>query len=178
MEQILINRYLAKFDELNTSIVSVMNAENEKKAIEEFDDILIDAYIEGFASARYILGDVDMDKAKLNSSLKQSYDGVSIQDKMKEYYNTKDEMSAKNLIDSEFHRMYNTARNNAFVGFKKQWITVGDERVRTNHELLEGVTVESNERFYTIDGDSALFPGGFANAENNANCRCIVDYLI
>lgn len=182
MEQILLDRYIAKFDELNTLDVYsvILSADNYKKAIELFDDILIDAYIEGFASAAYILGeDRQIDNAQMQRALEKQYGGISIQDKVKEYYNSQDTESLKALVDSEYHRVYNTARDNAYSDYryKKKWVTVGDDKVRITHEFLDGVTVNANERFNTFDGDSALFPGDFTSAENNANCRCIIDYL-
>lgn len=178
MQQILLNRYLAKFDELNTLFTNIVNANNENEAREAFDDILIDAYIEGFASAAYILGeDTSIDNAELDRAIHKEYSGISIQDKAEQYYTDNDTESLKALLDSEYHRVYNTARDNAYKGYRKQWVTVGDDKVRPTHDLLDGVIVGEGERFYTYDGDSALFPGDFTSAENNANCRCIIDYL-
>ncbi|MBQ0097903.1 MAG: hypothetical protein KBS62_03080 [Oscillospiraceae bacterium] len=180
MEQILLKRYLTKFDELNTLKVyqKVIDAETKQDAVNEFNDILIDAYIEGFSSASYILGDISVDEVLLTESLDKEYDGVSIQEKIGTYYEQKDYVSAKALIESEYHRVYNKARENAYAdkGYSKLWLTVGDDKVRETHSFLDGVTVNAGERFYTIDGDSALYPGDFENAENNANCRCVVDY--
>lgn len=177
MQQILLNRYLAKFDELNSLFPQIINAGNTEQAVKEFDDILIDAYIEGFASAAYILGDISVDYNELNRAIEKKYDGVSIQDKAKQYYNDKDVERLRALLDSEYHRVYNTARDNAYKGHAKKWVTVGDDKVRPTHEFLDGVEVGANEKFFTYDGDSALFPGDFTSAENNANCRCVIDYL-
>lgn len=177
MQPILLDRYLAKFDELNILFTDIINAETAEQAVKQFDDILIDAYIEGFASAAYILGDIAVDYNALDNAINKQYDGVSIQDKAREYYTSKDTESLKALVDSEYHRVYNTARDNAYKGHDKKWVTVGDDKVRPTHDFLDGVKVGANERFYTYDGDSALFPGDFTSAENNANCRCIIDYL-
>lgn len=177
MQRILLNRYLAKFDELNTLFTNIVNANSKKQAREAFDDILIDAYIEGFASAAYILGDINIDNALMYQALNKQYEGITIQDKAEKYYADNDFESLRALLDSEYHRVYNTARNDAYKGHDKRWVTVGDDKVRLTHDFLDGVTVGADERFYTYDGDSALFPGDFTSAENNANCRCIIDYL-
>jgi len=178
MQQILLNRYLAKFDEIKALFPEIINAETSKEAVKRFDDMLIDAYIEGFASAAYILGeDISVNNAELDEAIHKEYDGVSIQNKAEQYYNDNDPESLRALLDSEYHRVYNTARNNAYKGHGKRWVTVGDDKVRPTHDFLDGVEVGADERFYTYDGDSALFPGDFTSAENNANCRCIIDYL-
>ena len=87
------------------------------------------------------------------------------------------------LAETEAHRVINDAimdsgdkylRDNPGANLNKTWVTMNDDRVRETHDYLEGVTVPYNARFYTFDGDSAMFPGDFQNAENNVNCRCIL----
>lgn len=56
----------------------------------------------------------------------------------------------------------------------KQWVTMRDERVRLEHDLLEGATVPLDARFYSWSGDSARFPGDFASPELNIGCRCVL----
>lgn len=51
-----------------------------------------------------------------------------------------------------------------------------DDKVRDTHDYLEGMSVGIDEEFYTYDGDHALYPGGFENAQNNVNCRCFLTY--
>ena len=54
----------------------------------------------------------------------------------------------------------------------KQWQTMRDGRVRDTHSYLQSAMVNLDDKFYTFDGDSALYPGGFELPENNVNCRC------
>lgn len=54
---------------------------------------------------------------------------------------------------------------------RKQWLSVGDNKVRDNHQSLDGQTVGIDEPF-TIDGKSALFPGDFGDPSEDVNCRC------
>ena len=79
------------------------------------------------------------------------------------------------IAETEVHRDANesalaTAKRAGAT--KKTWLTMLDERVRSTHEYLEGMTVGINEDFYTYDGDHASAPGLFDLAENNVNCRC------
>lgn len=53
----------------------------------------------------------------------------------------------------------------------KTWETMLDDRVRIGHELLQGVTIPIDKRFYTM-GDSARYPGDFTSPELNIGCRC------
>lgn len=61
---------------------------------------------------------------------------------------------------------------------EKVWTTMEDERVRTTHYFLDGVGVPLSTLFFTIDGDSARYPGDFTKADNNVNCRCWLEYRI
>lgn len=56
----------------------------------------------------------------------------------------------------------------------KTWETMMDDRVRLGHELLQGVTVPIEKRFYTM-GDSARYPGDFTSPELNIGCRCRIE---
>lgn len=57
------------------------------------------------------------------------------------------------------------------------WATMGDEKVRDTHNLLEGVTIPLGG-WFEVPGDRAQHPGGFELAENNCGCRCwlIISY--
>ena len=83
------------------------------------------------------------------------------------------------IVETEAHRDGNaaadtTALNNGAT--KKTYITMQDEKVRDTHAYLDGVSVGVTDKFYTFDGDSAYYPGGFALPENNVNCRCELRY--
>lgn len=81
------------------------------------------------------------------------------------------------VAETEGHRILNEAELIAAKkgGAKtKTWITQRDDRVRETHDYLLGETVGIDEVFVTFDGDKARFPGDFENAENNVNCRCVL----
>ena len=80
--------------------------------------------------------------------------------------------------------MYNTGAYDVASEMEKQgytmskvWVTMGDEKVRSTHEYIDGMAVPLDEAFFTYDGDSAMFPGGFADPSNNVNCRCWLEYI-
>lgn len=83
------------------------------------------------------------------------------------------------VAETEGHRVLNQAMQaTAEKGgaTTKTWVTMEDDRVRDTHDYLLGETVGIDDLFVTYDGDSAMFPGGFEEAENNVNCRCWLEY--
>lgn len=177
------NRYLSKFDELNILETEIMKLSDKEQIEKYFNEILYNAYIEGFSGVEFMLEtELDLDYERLLKSIRKEYDGITIQQKAVKYVQGLDVESIKNLLESEWHRVYNEAQNDGALlvdkEILKEWNTVGDNKVRETHTLLDGVEIGLNERFYTIDGDNALYPSGFEKAENNCNCRCFLGYKI
>lgn len=152
-----------------------------KEQRKRFEDFLLDAYIEGFASALYFLdGERKISPGNAKDAVDKKYDGESIFTKFEDYYEKEDAESINRLVESEFHRVneqgaYEAAKT--FNGVKKRWSAILDNKTRMTHEILNGTAIGIDERFYSISGDSSLYPGGFATAEENANCRCIIEYF-
>lgn len=69
-----------------------------------------------------------------------------------------------------------TSPNGTSANIRKTWNTMGDDRVRDTHAVLDGTSKALNEAFFTIDGDSAMSPGRFILPENNVGCRCWLTY--
>lgn len=177
----ILRRYKVVFDELNRLETGILE-KSASEALDDFLDFLILAYNEGFAAVQYAL-DVELfgSSEQLAKALNQEYDGVSIYDKFVAYFRDGDAESLNRLMESEVHRIYNVG---SFDGAEtsgkalvKRWVTVGDDKVRDTHAYLEGVEVPLEDVFVTFDGDSALVPGGFSEAQNNVNCRCILQYI-
>lgn len=89
------------------------------------------------------------------------------------------------VAETETHRTINTgsldgaeeyAEGHPNVTVLKTWVTMEDDRVRLEHDLLDGSTIPLNARFYSWSGDSARFPGDFVSPELNINCRCLLRY--
>ena len=175
-------RLALKFDELNTLTTMLSYGGFDKDyARQLFRDCLEDAYIEGFASAEYMLQqEEDIEDDLLFFALEKEYDGESIYTKFDDYYEQNDAEKLKVLVESEFHRVYSqggldmaeaTGRD-----VYKTWQTMQDDRVRETHDYLEGTTIPVREKFKTLDMDEADAPGGFTLPENNVNCRCWLSY--
>lgn len=104
----------------------------------------------------------------------------------------KDEAATEKLVnqltvvaETETHRTINEggyeaaeryAEEHPGVTIYKTWETMQDDKVRDEHEELQGATVPLDARFYSWTGDSALRPGDFMSPELNIGCRCLLRY--
>ena len=173
---------LFDWDELNlirSEAIRLWTAKKpDRKERERFCDwlefVLCYIYAYGWHDAEEVVGKVNVELNGDTETVNQEIAGKTFRDRVYEDIQTVDEILR--LIDTEAHRDYNTGVYNAAKvsgrPVQKQWLTMMDDRVRDSHQFLEGVTVGIDDLFYTDDGDSALFPGGFALPENNINCRC------
>lgn len=95
-----------------------------------------------------------------------------------------DVSAIQRVVETEYHRMYNTGAWDYANSFQKEtgrtmykrWETMLDDKVRDTHMYLQSDAVPLDEAFFTFDGDSAMYPGGFTLAQNNCGCRCWVEY--
>lgn len=178
MDKKLVNRYVLKMDELNIIAKAIIDGTSNK----DVDDILEQAYVEGFLSAKYILGgEEEIEIKALQCALNQKYEGIDILTKADTYIKNKDITGLVRLLESEYHRIYNQgsfdyAKKNKNGEVYKTWVAIMDDKTRDTHFFLNGTTVPLDAYFYSYDGDKALIPGGFKLARNNVNCRCILDY--
>ena len=184
LEQIEQN-YLNSFDELNTMTKGLMQMPLTE-LLENAENILISAYTRGrndvLAMLDYSFA-YDLDISKLNTALNEVQGGMSYVNRIILGYQNYSLAEMQRLMSAEYHRMYNAGAFDVAteieqmdnVTIMKEWHTVGDERVRESHRWLEGYRVPLDEPFYTM-GDEAMYPGGFENAENNINCRCVCVY--
>ena len=150
------------------------------------DDVLsflINAYALGIRNAGIMLDhELSVNVDKMQDAIYLVIEGKTFADRVADHVGGNDLGGLKNLVESEYHRVYNAAVydggrdyiDNGGFGVSKNWITVRDDKVRETHSYLEGQSVPLEEEFFTFDGDHAAYPGGFTKAENNANCRCVV----
>ena len=178
-----LNRMFAELDTLKLRLSS--GGLGKEYAREMFEDALLDAYVEGFAFAAYFLGeDLSTDPDKITETIEKRYNGVPIQEKFDQYYEAGDAARLADLVDSEYHRSYekggydaaSAARSKTGRNILKVWDATLDNRTRLSHEILNGTKVGLDEYFVADDGDQGLYPGDFATAEQNANCRCVIHY--
>lgn len=186
-----IDLYLASFDEIHRGTVRYTEAvmadtrlsrKEKREAVCDFLlDYLIDAYLLGLQTGSDFLGfETEADISKMRSAIEKKIAGKNFRDRADDHIQENSPERMAQLAESEFHRVFNAAEMDAARKYEKDtgnpvyktWRTVGDTRVRETHDYIENVRVRLDEKFYTFDGDSALQPGGFETAENNAGCRC------
>ena len=188
----VITSYLLVMDELNvltaTSYYLADGEDLQVKTVQIVDDVLsllINAYCLGVEHVVIMLGyksTVDINKMK--EAIYLVIEGKDFADRVADHVAAGNLGALKSLVESEYHRVYNTAVadsvqefiNRGNFGVVKVWHTMGDERVRDTHVYLDSKQVNVEDEFYTYDGDHAPFPGRFTKVENNANCRCILTY--
>ena len=151
----------------------------KKEDVEKFCDyleyVLCLVYAYGWKDAEEIVGIVPFKDGIDTKTVNADIAGETFRERITE---DKSYDEVLRIIDTESHRDYNTAVFDAAeasgVNVRKMWNTMLDDKVRETHRYLEGIEIGLNDLFYTDDGDSALYPGGFSDPMNNINCRCIV----
>ena len=111
--------------------------------------------------------------------------GRSFDERVTEYSISGSVEEIARVAETDMTRVYNQAVIDAAKEAEKEsgqrlnkvWSTMLDEKVRTTHAYLEGMSVPLDAEFYTYDGDHAQAPCGFTSAENNVNCRCQLDIV-
>lgn len=183
---------MAEFDELNNLEASVEELVQNVDSIkdepnrammqgqieDDLEELLIMAYVMGSDYAKRVLEiDTEEDIEKMSTVINQPIEGKTWKDRVHEHIEQGDFEMIETVIRTEADRVYNeaveeTAEDSGLDNVYKTWVTMHDDRVRDEHDVLEGVTLPLNKRFYTLDGDSAMQPMGFSQARLNCNCRC------
>ena len=174
------NDGLLKWDELNIirqDAEILFSKKPKREQINEFCDylefVLCLIYAYGWKDAEEIVGIVPFRDGLDDKAVNLEIDGKTFRERITEDSSPEEIIR---IIDTEAHRDYNTgiydAAETSGKPVRKRWSTMMDGRVRDTHDYLEGMTVGLQDNFYTYDGDSALYPGGFSLPQNNVNCRC------
>lgn len=185
----MINSTLMNWDELNLlrqsvpDIVAEYAKRKDRKELDRWCDymefVLCLIYDYGWKDAESIIGIVPFKDGLDDKCVNLDIKGETYRDRILKQMDEGSIDGILRIIDTEAHRDYNTAvydagKQSKIPGLQKQWWTMEDGRVRATHIYIDGVKVGLDDRFYTYDGDSALYPGGFEKPENNVNCRCWV----
>lgn len=152
--------------------------------IDEILDMLIMAYVFGTEDAdEELTVEETVETDEMYSAVWLEIAGRNWEQRVREYFDdpngTVDDIMR--VVETDANRIYSDAVLNVGekvskrgVPVSKTWETMLDDRVRDTHEFLQSVTVPINSRFTTYDGDSARYPGDFADPSNNVNCRCYI----
>lgn len=142
-------------------------------------DILIMSYMYGESFANTLFGtNYSSTEEEVDKTVGRKVDGKDYRDRVLEYVEANDIEGIMNVADTESHHAFAKAEDNTArqAGMKsKMWVTMGDERVRDPHRVLDGRTIGIDEAF-EVDGASAMFPGSFGRADLDCNCRCYLLY--
>ena len=176
-----------RWDELNiiredAQILFSSERKRKPEVLRDFCDylefVLCLIYAYGWQDAEEIVGIVPFEDGLDDKAVDLEIDGKTFRDRITEDSTVEEVLR---IIETEAHRDYNTgvydAADRSGKNVRKRWYTMRDDRVRDTHDYLEGMTVGLHDRFYTYDGDSALYPGGFSTPQNNVNCRCGISLI-
>lgn len=184
---------ISNFDEIHASTERIVNAYLTSKTLElkkkqeyiEYELYLLlgSYYIDGLYSTG-LTNDINVSSSDMQSCIYQNIAGKTFKDRVYEYVANNDVKALVRLLDSEAHRVYESAAYKTATDYQvatgktvvKVWNTQGDLKVRDTHEYIDAIEKKLNEPFITYDLDEAQYPGGFSNAENNVNCRCWLSY--
>ncbi len=177
---------LMPFDEINRVSNDVVSFMQEPPAlrkqlkgdlIDEILELLILSYMLGNEAANDMLAAaIPISTDDMSRSINKAIDGKTWRDRVDAYIDGGNAAEIIRVIETASHRIYNEGIYDAGISFRQQvwkvWETMMDDRVRDTHQYLQGEKIPLDREYYTYDGDSALYPGGFSLAENNVNCRC------
>lgn len=185
MKKTVENQRKIRFDEIHALVEEIgVDSEEEYLALpieerqrrkDKFWDCLWDWLIDGWAAGLLFVGK-DKDIPDLTYLLNYEYPRGTVSEIYDRDITDKEKL--ERMIECEANRCFNSGVLEAGKGenVTKTWETMEDEKVRDSHWFLQGKTIPFEEEFVTFDGDSALAPGMFQEAENNVNCRCWVSY--
>ena len=181
---------IMEWDELNllrksaSDLLRGYRQKRDRKAVAEWCDymefVLCLVYTYGWKDAEEIVGIVPFKDGLDDKTVNLDIDGETFRDRIQTQFEDGSVDGILRIIDTEAHRDYNTGVYDAgdesgIDGLMKVWRTRLDDKVRDAHAYLEGVKVGLHDVFYTYDGSSALYPGGFGVPELDINCRCSIE---
>lgn len=163
----------------------IKSKQDAEDIIDELLDLFLLSYANGATATNTELGTAVMPSVDaVDAAVYAPVAGETWRDRVMGYYETGGSMfDITRIVETDATRIYNQGAVDAVIAnglegsTSKRWRTMQDDRVRDTHDYLEGMVVPFSSRFYTYDGDSADYPGGFTLPENNVNCRCVVEVI-
>lgn len=181
-----------QWDELNLlrssaeDMIRDYRKSQDKEAVKRWCDymefVLCMVYAYGWQDAEEIVGIVPIKDGLDDKTVNLDIDGETFRERVQTQLDADSLDGILRIIDTEAHRDYNTAvydagKASGVSGLRKRWETMKDDRVRDEHQYLEGVTVGMDDYFYTATGEYALHPGGFGVPDLDINCRCSISLV-
>lgn len=135
-------------------------------------------YLKDFGGQK-IVGINNTSRTRIGNMLGRMVDAGKTTDEMVKAVGDKfDEWSEgriKNMVRTEIGAASNFG---SLEGMKqagveqKEWLATQDNVVRDTHSELDGTVIDADDEFESPDGGTALYPGGFGDPAEDANCRC------
>ena len=178
-----------EWDELNLiresvpSLVTRYQLLKDRREAERWCDwlefVLCLIYTYGWQDAEKVVGTVKQTDGLDDKAVNLEIKGETFRERVFAQLESASVDGILRLIDTEAHRDYNTAvydagKQSGKSNLHKMWWTQMDERVRDEHQYLNGVKVGIDDYFYSASGERALYPGGFGVPDLDVNCRCFV----
>jgi len=163
----------------------INSRQDAEDIIDELLDLFLLSYANGATATNSELGTAEMPSVDaVDAAVYAPVAGETWRDRVMGYYDSGGTLyDIRRIAETDATRIYNQGAVDAVVAnglqgsTSKRWQTMEDDRVRDTHSYLQGMVVPFGERFYSYDGDSAEYPGGFALPENNIGCRCVVEVI-
>ena len=176
-------RIAAHFENDGNDKGRIKSKQDCEDIIDELLDLYLLAYADGATATNAELGtDVMPSVEAVDAAINKAIAGETWKDRVRGYYESGGDLyDIIRIAETDATRIYNqgaldaVSANGIGAGINKRWVTMMDDRVRDTHSYLEGMVVPYDSEFWTYDGDHASAPGMFGLAENNINCRCIVE---
>ena len=118
--------------------------------------------------------------SELRSGLKAGHRYSEISNRLKDVIEI-DANKSRVIIRTEGHRVLSQSRkdsldaiSNQGVKMMKTWVSSSDERVRPQHEEMDGVTIPYDDLFVLPDGATCSAPALTGEPQHDINCRCII----
>lgn len=179
---------LMPFDEIN-ALENYLQQIFEKQGTisvinkDEIADLMFDLYIISYLNGTEQVNmeldvSVSPNPQKMQNTIFKKYNNTDFLQRVYEYIKSDNLQGLIRVIETDTHRIYNSAAFNAAkeVGAKfKTWNCLFINS-RDTHEYLHETSVGIDEMFFTYLGDGALFPGEFGIAGEDCNCNCWLTY--
>ena len=178
-----LDQFLDGFRKRNLADSEEKRPQEDEDIIDELLDLYLLAFYEGSKDAgKELMMDVEPSVEDAEKVINRPIAGKTFRERVTEYLNgdmgettgTPAEAIAR-VAETDSVRIYNESKLETAVNLgakEKTWHTMGDEKVRDTHELLDGVSAPIDGLFYTYTGARAQAPGQFGDAAEDVGCRC------
>lgn len=171
---------LLRVDELNTLRGDLERyKDNVGKLSEIMYDWLLLAYADGKTDVEEQLGrSSQVSVERIENVINQVIGGKNVYERIAEDM-IEDLQDLQMLYENERRRVYNAACYDTAKELQAQhktWHCLMLPTSRDTHIYLDGVTKELDEEFYTYNGNSALYPKAFGEADEDINCLCYLTF--